>query len=104
MVTLTIPFSQVKDVTVYSGPICSVALLLPGENTMCNLEYVITQDGIEAGFKDGVAEFWGKSEHYTGETLKLDEDADSSILLDQTPVLHIGEMITFVFVLGTRAV
>ncbi len=84
-----------KDETVNSGDICSVALLLPGENTMCNVEYIITQDDIEAGFKDGIAEFWGKSKHYTGELLKLDEDADSSILLDQTPVLHIGEIITF---------
>ncbi len=92
---MTILFVQVKDETVYSGDICSVALLSPGENTECNVEYTITQDDIEAGFKDGIAEFWGKSKHYVGGILKIDEDADSSVLLDQTPLLHIGERTLF---------
>ncbi len=97
MHSLTISFPQVKDETVYSGDICSVALLLPEESTTCSVEYIITQDDIEAGFIDGIAEFWGKSKHYVGEILKLDEDADSFILLDQIPVLHIGEMITLLW-------
>ncbi len=79
-----------KDQTVRSEDICSVALLLPGENIKCNVEYTITQDDIEAGYMNGIAEFWGKSKHDNG-ILKLDEDKDSSILLHQIPILHIGE-------------
>ncbi len=92
----TITTINVKDEKVYSGDICSVALLPPGENTECNLEYTITQDDIEAGFKDGIAEFWGKAKHYVEGVLKIDEDADSSVLLDQTPLLHIERsLLTF---------